>query len=278
MTQEEKKEFSIIPYPTSIIQQAKSYCDLMHLPPEAVSAVLRALDNHSKLIKIINDQRKLPIEERKKLVDTKSPLANEPMKMIDDFVEMHMIPYTSMTWVEGHPYPKADGLRYKLQADPRISKSVDTRQLESPSLVDQNNMMVGYECYIEFFNGEKYHAVGWADLAELQARRVRSNVSPGFMCMIAETRAKRRCILAALGLPTGIAEEIIEGKEYEEASVNVAPVPTPEAAPSVPTNLAQLIAKAYSELNYSVNDITVIVGIPLNQITDFEAAWSKLKK
>lgn len=276
MTQEtDKKEASIIPYSTNIISQATNYCDLMHLPKEAVSAVLRALDNHAKLNKIIAHQQALPLAERKKLVDTRNPIADEPMRMIDEFVEMHMIPYTAMTWIEGKPYPKADGLRYKLMAEPRVVKYVDTKPLEAPPLIDQNNMMVGYECTVEFFNGEKYHAVGWADLAELQTRRRGTNVSPGFMAMIAETRAKRRCTLAALGLPTGVAEEVTEGKEFEAAAKDVVVTPvTP--MPSVPTNLGQLIAMAYTDLSYSVTDITGKLKMPLDKITDFGEAWKKL--
>lgn len=279
MTQEEKKEFNIIPYPTSVIQQAKNYCDLMHLSPEAVSAVLRALDNHSKLISIIKQQQSLPLDKRKALVDTKTPLADAPMQMIDDFVSMHLVPYTAMTWVEGHPYPKADGLRYKLMADTRIVRSVDTKPLEAPPLIDQNNMMVGYECTIEFFNGEKYHAVGWADIAELQARRTRTNVSPGFMAMIAETRSKRRCILAALGLPTGVAEEVTEGVEYEAASAAISKMPAVkvEPTPSVPVNLAQLLAMAYTAFHFNAQDLTSRLG-PLGKITDYGAAWGKLKE
>ena len=78
--------------------------------------------------------------------------------MIDDFVEMHLIPYNCMTWVKGHPYPKAEGLRYKLQADPRIIKSVLSEPLISPPLVDANNMMMGYRATAVFFNGEMYNA------------------------------------------------------------------------------------------------------------------------
>ena len=156
------KEESIIPYPVAIIEQASKYCDLMHLPKEALSSVLRALDNHQKLKQIIAQQRKLPVEQRKALVNTKNPVADEPMRIIDEFVEMHMIPYTSVTWIEGQPYPKADGLRYKLMADPRVAKTVTTKILEAPKLIDENNMMVGYECVTEFWNGEKYYAVGSA--------------------------------------------------------------------------------------------------------------------
>lgn len=270
-------EKSLIPFPETAIEAAKRYCDLMHLPPIAVSAILRALDNHSKLLEVIKKQQALPLEARKKLVDTRTPLADDPMRMIDEFVEMHLVPYTCMTWIEGKPYPKADGLRYKLQADPRVVKSVDTKQLEAPPLIDQNNMMVGYECTTEFYNGERYHAVGWADIAELQTRRRGSNVSPGFMAMIAETRAKRRCTLAALGLPTGIAEEVSEGKEFEAASKEgiVTPVVTP-TMPSVPTNLAQLLAMAYSDLHYSAQDIANKLGMPLDKVIDFGEAWKKL--
>lgn len=278
--EEEKKETSLTPYPAGIIEQARRYCSLVHLPEEAISAVLRALDNHSKLAQIVKQQQALSTEQRKALVDTRTAIADEPMRMIDDFVEMHVIPYTCMTWIEGKPYPKADGLRYKLQADPRVVKSVDTKPLEAPPLIDQNNMMVGYECTTEFYNGEKYHAVGWADLAELQTRRRSSAVSPGFMAMIAETRAKRRCTLAALGLPSGVAEEVTEGREYEEATVAEAKVAATEAAvmPSVPTNLAQLLAMAYSELHYAAQDIANKLGMPIDKIVDFGDAWNKLKE
>jgi len=114
MAEEEKvtPEKSLIPYPESLIEQARKYADLMHFPPEAISAVLSALDMHWKLKEIVEKQMKLPDNERALQIDTKSPLAAVPLKQVDDFVAMHGIPYNVMTWFDGKPYPKADGLRY----------------------------------------------------------------------------------------------------------------------------------------------------------------------
>ena len=70
----------IIPYSANLITQAQRYTDLMHLPKEAISAVIRTLDNYNKLVMIIDRQKKLPYEQRRLLVDTKSPLAEHPLE------------------------------------------------------------------------------------------------------------------------------------------------------------------------------------------------------
>jgi len=283
--EEEKKEsteiVNLLPYSNSLIAEADRYCTAMHLPKEASSSVIRTLDNFNKLRIIIERQSKLPYEQRRMLVDTKTPLAEQPLKLIDDFVEMHMIPYTSMTWVEGHPYPKAEGLRYKLQADPRILKEVVTEQLISPPMVDKNNMIAGYKATALFWNNECYTAEGWADLAELQVRRKNSAVSPGFMMMIAETRAKRRLALAALGLPAGVAEEVQEGQEFQEASsVIVKPSAVIYEQKKVefvkPKNLPEFLAKAYGDKHLSGADCERKLGVSLSSISDYEKAWDSL--
>ena len=121
---------------------------------------------------------------------------------------------------------------------------------------------------------------GWADLAELQTRRKNSSVSPGFMAMIAETRAKRRVTLAALGLPAGVAEEVSEGQEYAAASES-SPVTTlvtvtkPKPELGKPANLPELLARAYSEKHMSVNQVLAKLG-SLDNITDFGKAWDTL--
>ena len=278
---EERKvtpEKSLIPYEVRLIEQARNYCDLMKFPEVAISAVLSTLSMYNNLKDIIEKQRRLPDEQRALLIDTKTRLAAQPLKMIDDFVERHGIPYDAMTWVEGKPYPKADGLRYKLAADPRVLKSEITIPLEPPNLGGEN-IMFGYECIIEFYNGQKFSSKGWCDLNELQARRVHSQASPAFAAMIAETRSKRRNRLSSLGLPTGVAEEVMEGKEYEEATKDTVTAPkAPVTMPGVPTNKAELLAMARKGLDLGAAGVLRKLGKgSLSEITDFAKAWEILK-
>lgn len=277
---EERKvtpEKSLIPYEVRLIEQARNYCDLMKFPEVAISAVLSTLSMYNNLKDIIEKQRRLPDEQRALLIDTKTRLAAPVLKIIDDFVERHGIPYDAMTWVEGKPYPKADGLRYKLAADPRVLKTNVTIPIEAPSLND--NVIVGRECTIEFWNGQKFTRTGFADLNEIQARRAHSQASPGFMAMIAETRSERRCALKALGLPTGVAEEVIEAKEYEEATKETVVAPKASATmPGVPTNKAELLAMAQKQLSLGAAGVLRKLGKgSLSEITDFTKAWEILK-
>jgi len=166
-----------------------------------------------------------------------------------------------------------------LAADTRILKLEITSPVELPKLDD--NTWIGYECVIEFYNGQKFSSKGVVDLVEMQSRRRTSIASPGFMAMIAETRAKRRNRLSALGLPTGIAEEVMEGKEFEEASKeSKAVVPTEMKVPGVPTNKAQLMAMALKdpEVNLRPHQVLTKLGLKsFSKIEDFAKAWAILK-
>lgn len=271
----------IIPYSTGVIEQVKKYIDLMKLPPESASSVVRALTNYAKLTEVIKSQLALSLELKKLLVDTRTPIADVPLSMIENFVIMHQIPFNAMTWIEGRPYPKADGLKWKLQADPRILKSVKTSKLPSPEVKD--NFMVGYHCDIVFWNGETYDSDGWADFNELQTRRRSSQVSIGFLSMIAETRSIRRAIQKCLGLPAGVAEEVQDGVEFENAEVPVKTtvvVPVPKAViAETPTNLAIFLAKCQTELLLSPQEVVARLQLKsITEITNFKDSWDYLKQ
>lgn len=279
----ENKEIALLPYASPLLKAAEAYCQQMHLPIESMSSIIYTIDNWNKLNRIVERQTQMAPDERKRLVDTTANLAPQVMKVIDDYVEMHLIPYTSMTWVEGHPYPKAEGLRYKLRSDARVLKSIKTtRILEALS---SDNPTMGYHCDIDFWNSEHYEADGYADLAELQTRRQRTKPPVSFMAMIAETRSVRRCTMKALGLPTGVAEDIQEANEVEQGTTEKIVIVQTEAKaknePDASLTRATFLTKAQVELGLTpeqVNEKLAKAGVPLEQVTDWLKAFQFLKE
>ena len=285
MENAESKELSIqTPYVPTIIKSAQTFREQMNLPVEAMSSIVYTLDSWNNLNEVVKRQRALPPEERKKLIKTQSNLAIQVVAVIDAYVEMHQIPYNCMTWVEGQPYPTAEGLRYKIRADARVVKSVRTQRIEVA--LDGPNPRIGYHCDIEFWNGEHYDADGWADMDELKTRRRNTKPPISFMCMIAETRSVRRATVKALGLPSSVAEDVQEGKEFDEGVTEK--VVVVENAARVKVEMpdvnqmtrAAFLTKCQAELNFNpeqVGEKILTAGVKLEEVTDFQKAFDYLK-
>jgi hypothetical protein len=223
----------------------------------------------------------LSMEKRRSLIDTgKVMLAPDSVALVDEYVAMHGIPYNYMTWVEGHPYPKAEGLRYKLRADPRILKKTVSAKISEK--IDGENTVIGYHCEMDFWNGEHYDADGWADYAELATRRQRTKPSIGFICMIAETRSVRRCTMKALGLPSGVAEEVQDGIDYTQNQTEDVTTVKVKIVTEPPNNAsrAAFITRCQIELKLDPEQVAKVItkaGLKLEEVTDFEKAFEYVK-
>jgi hypothetical protein len=263
----------IAPYQGNLIKGAEQYCTLMHLPTEAMSSIIYTFDSWQKLASIIARQQMLPPEKRRDLVDTgKTALAPQAVEAVDEYVRMHLIPYNYMTWLEGRPYPKAEGLRYKLRADMRILKQTKSTRIYEK--IGGEETVIGYHTEMDFWNGEHYESDGWADYAELATRRQKTKPSVGFICMIAETRSVRRCTLKALGLPSGVAEEVQDGVEYAQTEQHVAIKVTPNNA-----SRAAFISRCQIELMMNPEEVAKALEptkVKLDEITDFTKAFDYL--
>jgi len=268
----EKKELVLFEGLKEVQEVTKS----MALPPEAVLSVLKAREAYRKLESMVEEQRKLPDEARKKLVQSKSPLTDYGLKLVDDFVAVHRIPYSCMALIEGSPYPRAEGIRLRLQADPRIFKGYRLEPLVIPNEAS-NNALAVVRCFAEFWNGEVYEDIGACDYKEEEDRR---RTKPPFVGQIVEkavTRAQRRVGIRALDIPTTVAEELQDWYELEEREAEAKVEERVEVETKGIANLAEFLAKCFTELQLRRGDIEAKLGMKLSDITDFDGAFETLR-
>ena len=274
---EKKKE--LLPFADSqFIATATRYTEMMNLPKEAVSAVLVTAQAANGLNKLIRKQMKLTSVQRKALVQSKDVIGDIQLKDIDEFVQANKMPYNVLYISQDKKVAiRAQGWNYKLQTDPRIMKcwEPDPIVAEMTTLPD-GNIMFTAKATLVFWNGQRFPETGTSDIAEIQSRRPNTPAPPSFAAMISVTRAKARCIRAAIALPYDIAEDV---QDVENAKGN--PVIEVKATPvtNAPTNKAQLIARAMGDFKLSMKDMIALLGKKsIDEVMDFPEAWRVIEK
>src|SRR3990167_6875930 len=274
---EKKKE--LLPFADSqFIATATRYTEMMNLPKEAVSAVLVTAQAANGLNKLIRKQMRLTPVQRKALVQSRDVIGDIQLKDIDEFVQDNKMPYNVLYISQDKKVAiRAQGWNYKLQTDPRIMKcwEPDPIVAEMTTLPD-GNIMFTAKATLVFWNGQRFPETGTSDIAEIQSRRPNTPAPPSFAAMIAVTRAKARCIRAAIALPYDIAEDV---QDVENAKGN--PVIEVKATPvtNAPTNKAQLIARAMGDFKLSMKDMIALLGKKsIDEVMDFPEAWRVIEK
>lgn len=286
MTKDKEQEQSLIPWDkkkellpfadAQFINTAKYYTEIMNLPKEAISSVLVTAQAANGLNKLIRKQMKLTLQQRKALVQSRDPIGDGQLKDIDDFVLANKMPYNVLYIAQDKKVAiRAQGWNYKLQTDPRIMKCWEPEPIvaEMVTLPDSNIMFVA-KATLVFWNGQRFPESGTSDIAEIQSRRPNTPAPPSFAAMIAITRCKARCIRAAIALPYDIAEDV---QDIETPKVNIIEV---RATPvtNIPTNKAQLIARAMGDFKLSMKDLVALLGKKsIDEITNFEEAWKNIE-
>ena len=274
---EKKKE--LLPFADSqFIATATRYTEMMNLPKEAVSAVLVTAQAANGLNKLIRKQMKLTSVQRKALVQSRDVIGDIQLKDIDEFVQANKMPYNVLYISQDKKVAiRAQGWNYKLQTDPRIMKcwEPDPIVAEMTTLPD-GNIMFTAKATLVFWNGQRFPETGTSDIAEIQSRRPNTPAPPSFAAMIAVTRAKARCIRAAIALPYDIAEDV-----QDVENTKGSPVIEVKATPvtNAPTNKAQLIARAMGDFKLSMKDMIALLGKKsIDEVMDFPEAWKVIEK
>jgi hypothetical protein len=95
--------------------------------------------------------------------------------------------------------------------------------------------------------------------------------------MIAETRSVRRCTLKALGLPSGVSEEVEDGIEYDKNTEKPASIiVTPNNA-----SRAAFITKCQDELKLTPEKVAEILkpsNVSIDSIKDYVKAFEYIKE
>jgi len=260
---------------SNVVSEAKKYLEATSLPQEALTSALIMVRNHQNLAKLIDHQKKLDPERRKRMVGTQpqKPISDSKLAEIDEFAESNMIPYNCLYITkEGDIAIRAAGWRMRAQADPRILKGFE-------NVIGSMENIDGTDVYtssgeLVFWTGERFPAVGSASSDEPRGSRT----PKAHLRMIAETRMQTRAFRLALGLPYEIAEDVAEAEQSGQQP------PQPEAEGEV-DSAPKLLASARQKYGLDRNAILEILSNEwgtdlksLGGISDFAQAWDTIEE
>lgn len=252
-----------------IVESARRFIEIANLPKEALPSFISAAQAYFALKKQVADELRLSIDKKKSLVGTPPGmvLSDNRLKDVERFSRSNGFPLSTLYIAKGGAIAaKAVGWRARIQADPRCMKGFEN-VVHKQEVIDGQTIFIT-EGTLMFFTGERYPAVGSASSDEPRGGRT----PVAHLLMIADTRCQTRAFRMALGLPLDIAEDVIDTERQ-------LPAAEPFTAEGEVKNIADLIARANSELGLRRKDILDALGVgSLGEIEDLMAAWAKLQE
>jgi|GEM_PF-7059671 hypothetical protein len=253
-------------------------------PREAIPAFLMSAQSRASLFNCIEQQRRLPDNERSALLKVKpgTYIDKKTLKMIDQFVNIANVPYDTVSIISGRPYAGVDGRKWRLDADPRLKKSITFRNLNVHE--ESQDPWAQIDVVIEFWNGEHYDGHG---ICTLSGAKMQAGASANLERVVnmARTRAFGDACRKALGEGLGSMPEEMDSDSMPQRTPKITvekvePKVDPTATNTEPpfSDKTVCFKKVREQFGLLPNQVlSALGGRTAAQVTQ-EEIWNKAKE
>ena len=203
----------------------------------------RALATRRQFEEYLKAQLALPWQKQRELIQSTMPLREDGVKKAVMMAKAYQLPLDTIAMIPSgkrglQPYVMERGINFRLQMDPRGLQSIETEILHWAT---REEPYARVRCTIKFRDGSTFVA----HASHSAASESNPNWTPDFITMKAETKARRRAGIAAVGIPFPVWESEMEYREWE-AQRALAETVEGEARPIDELEGPQFLAQAFA--------------------------------
>lgn len=204
-----------------IMDQAMTATISMGLPKEATVSLVQAIQAKAALESRTRRQLALSDQDKRKILNVRGFLSPDNLKKASELSKKEGVPLESISMLqfgaEFTPYVQVKALMMKIDADPRLKKSVD--------VVDQKieggeDPYAFFRVKIRFWTGQEFEGIGAASRAGLGDKFKNRKFNMEDIINFARTRAlgdaaRKALMLSYDSLPEEIIEEEVKATTYK---------------------------------------------------------------
>lgn len=234
MVKSKKEERALIPLgdvqeylPTEaskpIMVQANMAVQGMGLPPEATVSLIQAISAKAALTDRTRKQLAASDQDKRKILNVRGFLSPDNLKKASDLSKREGVPLDSISMLqfgaEFTPYVMVRALMMKIDADPRLKKSVEVVD-QKIEVGDGTDPYAFFRVKIKFWTGQEFEGIGAASKNGLLDKFKNRKFSMEDIINFARTRAlgdaaRKALMLSYESLPEEIIEEEVKSTTYK---------------------------------------------------------------